>query len=62
MKRTKAQYWACQVAGWSAYSAIGLSTAVLDNGWRPSIIIGYLLFFVYSIGLTHLLRAQIHRR
>ncbi len=62
MKRTKAQYWACQVAGWSAYSAIGLSTAVLDNGWRPSIIIGYLLFFLYSIGLTHLLRAQIHRR
>jgi hypothetical protein len=62
MKRTNAQYWACQIAGWGAYSAIGLSAAVLDNGWRPSIVIGYLLFFLYSIGLTHLLRREIHRR
>jgi hypothetical protein len=63
MKRIDTQYWACQIAGWGAYSfAVGLWTGVLENGWRPSIIIGYLLFFLYSIGLTHLLRAEIHRR
>jgi two-component system sensor histidine kinase AlgZ len=62
MKSINAQYWGCQIAGWSAYSAIGLTTGVLDNGWRPSIVIGYLLFFFYSIGLTHLLRAEIHQR
>ena len=62
MKRTNAQYWACQVAGWGAYSAVGLSTAVTDNGWRPSVVVGYLLFFLYSIGFTHLLRSEIHRR
>ncbi len=63
MKRTNSQYWVCQIAGWGAYSfGAGLSTGVMANGWRPSVIIGYLLFFLYSIGLTHLLRAEIHRR
>lgn len=63
MKTSNAQYWVCQIAGWSAYSfGAGLSTGVMANGWRPSVVIGYLLFFLYSIGLTHLLRAQIHRR
>lgn len=41
---------------------MGLSIAVLESGWRPSAIAGYLLFFGYSIGLTHLLRRIIHRR
>jgi glucose-6-phosphate-specific signal transduction histidine kinase len=62
MKKSNAPYWACQIAGWGGYSLIGLWTAVLENGWRPSIVIGYLLFFCYSIGATHLLRQQIHRR
>lgn len=63
MKTTNSQYWACQIAGWDAYSfRAGLSTGVIANGWRRSVVIGYLLFFLYSIGLTHLLRAEIHRR
>lgn len=62
MKKTDAPYWICQIAGWGGYSAVGLWTAVLDHGWRPSIVIGYLLFFLYSIGLTHLLRMAIRRR
>ncbi len=62
MKRANTQYWACQMAGWGVYSGIGLTTAVLDNGWRPSIVIGYVLFFLYSMGLTHLLRGEIRRR
>jgi two-component system, LytTR family, sensor histidine kinase AlgZ len=62
MKITVAQYWVCQIGGWGAYSTVGLWAAVLDHGWRPSIVIGYLLFFLYSIGLTHLLRGVIRRR
>lgn len=34
----------------------------MDNGWRPSVVIGYLLLFFYGIGLTHLLRREIRRR
>jgi LytS/YehU family sensor histidine kinase len=56
-------YWACQIAGWAAYSfGVGMTIGVLEVGWRPTVIIGYLLFFCYSIGLTHLLRATIRRR
>ena len=62
MRRTDAQYWACQIGGWGAYSAIGLWIGVLDTGWRPSVVIGYVLFFLYSIGLTHVLRGVIRRR
>jgi hypothetical protein len=38
-----------------------MTIGVLEVGWRPSVIVGYSLFF-YSIGLTHLLRATIRRR
>lgn len=62
MNKTNAQYWGCQIAGWGAYTTVGLSTAVLENGWRPSIVLGYLLFWGYSIGLTHGLRREIKRR
>jgi two-component system sensor histidine kinase AlgZ len=61
MSKANTTYWICQAAGWGAYSAIGLTTAVMEHGWRPSIVIGYILFFAYSIGLTHLMRATIRR-
>jgi two-component system sensor histidine kinase AlgZ len=62
MKRANLLYWICQVTGWGAYSAIGLWTAVLEHGWRPSAVYGYVLFFFYCIGLTHGLRFLIRRR
>lgn len=62
MKKANTAYWACQIAGWGAYSAIGVLVGILDNGWRASVIVGYILFFFYSIGLTHLLRGEIRRR
>jgi two-component system sensor histidine kinase AlgZ len=61
MKKPDAAYWICQAAGWGIYSAIGFWTAVLDHGLRPSVVIGYLLFFTYSIGFTHVLRGVIRR-
>jgi glucose-6-phosphate-specific signal transduction histidine kinase len=62
MKKPNVAYWICQIAGWGGYTAVGLITAVADSGWRPSVVIGYLLFFLYSIGLTHLLRSLARRR
>lgn len=62
MNARKAAYWTCQVLGWGCYSGIGLWFAARQTGWRPSIVIGYLLFFGYSIGLTHLLRYYIQSR
>ena len=62
MEKANRFYWICQVVGWGAYSTIGLWTAVLDHGWRPSAVYGYILFFLYNIGLTHLLRSVIRRR
>ncbi len=62
MKGTKGTYWLCQIAGWGAYCTVGVWTGVLDHGPRASVLVGYILFFAYSIGLTHLLRHQIRRR
>lgn len=56
MKNSKIPYWACQIGGWGAFSILGFTTAAMDNGWRPSIEIGYLLFFLYSLSFSHLLR------
>ena len=62
MNTRNATYWICQILGWGIWSAIGISIAVSQVGWRASIVIGYLLFFLYSIALTHWLRREIRRR
>jgi LytS/YehU family sensor histidine kinase len=62
MKGRNAAYWTCQVLGWGAYSAIALWATARQIGWRPSLVTGYLLYFFYSIALTHLLRREIQRR
>src|SRR5579871_1234732 len=62
MSRRNFEYWGCQISGWCIFSAIGLTTAVMENGWRPSAVIGYTFFFFYSIGLTHWLRREIRHR
>jgi two-component system LytT family response regulator len=38
MKNRNTSYWSCQIGGWSAFSALGLTTAAMENGWRPSIV------------------------
>lgn len=55
-------YWLCQILGWGAYVAIGLAMVLPQTGPQPVILIGYGLFFFYSIGLTHGLRGLIKRR
>ncbi|MEO7189454.1 MAG: histidine kinase [Vicinamibacterales bacterium] len=55
-------YWACQIGGWGSYSLIGLWSAARTVGWRPPLIAGFLLYPVYSIALTELLRREARRR
>lgn len=59
---TRKTYWLCQVLGWSGYTAAGIAGATRQIGWRPAVVAGYLLFGLYSIALTELLRREILRR
>ena len=56
------KYWLLQVLGWGASTAAGLYFSGQAVGWRPDIIAGYVLFFLYSIAFTELLRRVIVRR
>src|SRR5437016_430488 len=60
--KTKIAYWTCQAAGWGFYTVMGISMAAQQVGWRFSMIAGYILFCLYSIALTDLLRREIRRR
>jgi len=60
--KTRTTYWTCQILGWGIYSAFGVFGAVQQVGWRFATIAGYLLFFLYTIALTDLLRREIRRR
>lgn len=62
MTRRNVEYWACQIGGWGDYTAFFLAIAVVNLGWHPAMVTGKVLFFFYSIGLTHLLRREIRRR
>src|SRR5262245_9212671 len=55
-------YWACQVAGWGSYSAATFAAAITFGGWRADLVVGFGLFFLYSVALTHFLRWYIRRR
>jgi two-component system, LytTR family, sensor histidine kinase AlgZ len=60
--KTRIAYWTCQAAGWGFYTVMGISMAAQQVGWRFSMIAGYILFCLYSIALTDLLRREIRRR
>jgi len=62
MRRLNYPYWTCQIAGWGGYSALGLTIATLADRWRASTAIGFALFFIYSIAITHWFRGLIRRR
>ena len=60
--KNRTAYWSCQAVGWGSYTAMGISMAAQQTGWRFSMVAGYSLFFLYSIALTDLLRREIRRR
>jgi two-component system, LytTR family, sensor histidine kinase AlgZ len=55
-------YWAYQVMFWGSYVAIGLAMMLPRTGAQPVVIGGYVLFFFYSVGLSHVVRIVICRR
>jgi two-component system LytT family sensor kinase len=54
-------YWRFQCLFWAGYTVFSLSFAVYYTGWMPAIIVGYMLYPFYSIGLTHLMHRQFQR-
>ncbi len=54
-----AAYWRYQILFWIGYSAISMSFAVRYAGWSAEVLVGYLLYPFYSIGLTHLLHRDL---
>ena len=59
---TSRKYWWCQALAWGGYSGFSITIAARYVGWQPSLVIGYLLYTLYSIALTDLFRRLIHRR
>ena len=60
--KTKQAYWTCQILGWASYSGLGMWMAAREAGWITQVTVGYALYFLYSIALTHLLRWYVDRR
>jgi sensor histidine kinase YesM len=56
---TPAAYWGYQVFYWGIFAAIGLAINLANGGNVRNLVISHILFFVYSIGLTHVLRGRI---
>jgi len=55
-------YWLFQILGWGAYVAMGLAMVLPQTGPQSVILVGYGLFFFYSIALSHGLRRVIRRQ
>jgi len=60
-RKTDASYWRFQALFWFGYAVFYLSFAVHYVGWTPAIVVGYALYPLYSIGLTHLLHREFRR-
>jgi hypothetical protein len=60
--KLKIAYWSCQAFGWGLYSIVGMSMIAQQTGWQFGLVAGYVLFFLYSIALTDLLRREMRRR
>jgi len=59
---TERRYWLLQIAGWGLDSAISISFAIYYTSLNLPLVVGYVLFFLYSIALTDLFRREIRRK
>ena len=59
---TRRDYWRNQIAGWSAYSAVGIAINLLNGAAAGPLVAGHVVLIVCSIALTHRLRGAIRRR
>src|SRR5215472_6542260 len=60
--KSKHAYWLCQILGWGSYSLFGIAISVGATKHPVHVIVGYGLYFLYSVALTHGLRAFVRRR
>lgn len=56
------RYWTFQLMGWLGYSVVGITINLLAGGKVVPLLIAHVIFVSAGIGLTHLLRREIHRR
>jgi two-component system, LytTR family, sensor kinase len=56
------RYWKYQFAGWLGYSTVGITINLLGGASLGPLLAGHVVFVSAGIGLTHLLRHEIHRR
>jgi two-component system LytT family sensor kinase len=60
--RAPRKYWLYQALAWGGYSAVSSTISAQYVGWRPPLVIGYVLYALYSIAFTDLFRRLMHRR
>lgn len=67
-RNTDVVYWTCQILGWFGYSAIGMAFEIQSlgvgaalSGALPGMVVQWISYPLYSIGLTHMLRRCIKR-
>ncbi|MGH9646406.1 MAG: sensor histidine kinase [Bryobacteraceae bacterium] len=58
---TPAAYWGYQAIYWGVFGAIGLAVNLANGGNTRNLVIGHILFVLYSVGLTHVFRGRILR-
>lgn len=56
------KYWAYQLAGWLGYSAVGITINLIGGGAAKPLLVAHAVLAPSGIGLTHLLRREVHRR
>lgn len=56
------KYWALQLSGWLGYSTAGITINLLGGAALGPLLVGHVVLIASGIGLTHLLRREIHRR
>lgn len=56
------RYWTLQLTGWLGYSAVGITINLFAGGKLAPLLVAHIVFVSAGIGLTHLLRREIHRR
>src|SRR5437016_3098500 len=59
---TPAAYWVYQAFYWGIFAGSGLAINVIVGGNIRNHIVSHVLFFLYSVVLTHIFRGQIQRR
>lgn len=62
VRRPMGKYWTYQLAGWLGYSAIGITINLIGGGAAMPLLAAHAVLVPSGIGLTHLLRREVHRR